>query len=78
MKYSRGEAVSDPVTHGANQNQFGDCPETTLKTWLKLRLLFLSAFSPLPLFFGADRSSANTVAVENMVDTEGEKGWAPL
>ena len=47
MKY-RGEAVSDPVTQGANQNQFGDCPETTLETRLELRPLFLSAFSILP------------------------------
>ena len=39
--------MSDPVTQGANQNQFGDCPETTLETRLQLRPLFLSAFSIL-------------------------------
>ena len=36
----------NPVTRGANQNQFGDCPETTLETRLQLRPLFLSAFYP--------------------------------
>ena len=78
MKY-RGEAVSDPVTQtqGANQKQFGDCPETTLETRLQLRPLFLVCILHsilYPSFFAAYRSRADTVAVENMVDTEGEKG----
>ena len=34
---------------------------------------------PYPSFFAAYRSSADTtVAMENMVDTEGENGWVPL
>ena len=40
--------MSDPVTQGANQNQFGDCPETALETRLQLRPLLFVLVCILP------------------------------